>query len=84
MADSPTTIPEDTRSESAPTRQRIELETENLVATYDTVAEWIRFADAKAAVVLSVVGAIAGTLIPTLRDTSIRPIPIRSSGGTRW
>jgi hypothetical protein len=67
MADSPTTIPEDTPSESAPVRQRIELETENLVATYDTVAEWIRFADAKAAVVLTVVGAIAGTLIPTLR-----------------
>ena len=56
-------------SVSPPTDQReIELETENLVATYDTIAEWIRFADAKAAVVLTVVGAIAGTLIPTLRD----------------
>jgi hypothetical protein len=68
MADSPTTTPENAASKSEPTRQDIELETENLVATYDTVAEWIRFADAKAAVVLTVVGAIAGTLIPTLRE----------------
>ncbi|MDA0590306.1 MAG: hypothetical protein O2820_20800 [Planctomycetota bacterium] len=68
MTDSPEKRPEKAPLESAPTRQEIELETENLVATYDTVAEWIRFADAKAAVVLTVVGAIAGTLIPTLRD----------------
>lgn len=50
------------------TRQDIELETENLIATYDTVAEWIRFADAKAAAVLTVAGALAGVLIPTLKE----------------
>lgn len=68
MADEMKTPAKETASEPPPTRQEIELETENLVATYDTVAEWIRFADAKAAVVLTVVGAIAGTLIPTLRE----------------
>jgi hypothetical protein len=50
------------------TRQNIDLETENLIATYDTVAEWIRFADAKAAAVLTVAGALAGVLIPTLKE----------------
>lgn len=68
MTDSRDRRPEKATPKSAQTRQEIELETENLVATYDTVAEWIRFADAKAAVVLTVVGAIAGTLIPTLRE----------------
>ena len=46
----------------------LKLETENLVETYSVVAEWIRFADAKAAVVLTVEAAIAGLLIPTLKE----------------
>lgn len=50
------------------TREQIDLETENLIATYDSVAEWIRFADAKAAVVLTVAGALASILIPTLKE----------------
>lgn len=46
----------------------VPLETENLIDTYQVIAEWIRFADAKAAVVLTVCGALAGLLIPTLKD----------------
>lgn len=42
-------------------------ETENVIDTYQITAEWIRFADAKAAVVLTVNGALASVLIPTLK-----------------
>lgn len=42
-------------------------ETENVIETYQITAEWIRFADAKAAVVLTVNGALASVLIPTLK-----------------
>lgn len=45
----------------------LELQTENLIETYQVMAEWIRFADAKAAVVLTVGGAFGGLLIPTLK-----------------
>lgn len=44
------------------------LEAENLIAVYQVIAEWIRFADAKAAVVLTVGGGLAGLLIPTLKE----------------
>lgn len=40
--------------------------TENYLEAYSSIGEWIRFADAKAAVVLTVVGALASVLIPTL------------------
>lgn len=40
--------------------------TENYIEAYHATAEWIRFADAKAGVVLAVSGAIAGLLIPTI------------------
>ena len=74
MSDQPANEPETdfegsaTREPQTASRQDIELETENLIATYDTVAEWIRFADAKAAAVLTVAGALAGVLIPTLKE----------------
>lgn len=45
----------------------ITAETENVIDTYQITAEWIRFADAKAAVVLTVNGALASVLIPTLK-----------------
>lgn len=45
----------------------LELQTENLIETYQVVAEWIRFADAKAGVVLTVGGAFGGLLIPTIK-----------------
>ena len=60
----------DETPQSPAPRHDIDLETENLIATYEQVAEWIRFADAKAAAVLTVVAAIAGTLIPTYKDFS--------------
>lgn len=43
------------------------LEAENLIDTYKLIAEWIRFADAKAAVTLTVNGVLLGLLIPTLK-----------------
>lgn len=54
------------------------LETANLIEGYHVIAEWIRFADAKAAVVLTVGGAIAGLVIPTLKsyldeDSALHP-----------
>ena len=41
-------------------------DTENYIEACHAVAEWIRFADAKAGVVLTVGGALAGLLIPTI------------------
>lgn len=41
---------------------------ENLLAAYQNTAEWIRFADAKATVVLTVAGALASLLIPTVHE----------------
>ena len=41
---------------------------ENYIEIYHAVSEWIRFADAKAAVLLTVGGALAGFLIPTIQD----------------
>ncbi len=40
--------------------------TQNYIEAYHAIAEWIRFADAKAAVILTVGGAMAGLLIPTI------------------
>ncbi|MGE3804756.1 MAG: hypothetical protein AB7K24_08805 [Gemmataceae bacterium] len=39
----------------------------NFIETYQIIAEWIRFADAKAAATLTVNGVLLGLLIPTLR-----------------
>lgn len=43
-------------------------EAENLIEAYQVIGEWIRFADAKAAAVIAVNGALAGVLIPTVND----------------
>jgi hypothetical protein len=43
------------------------LDAERFVETYRIVAEWIRFADAKAAATLTINGVLLGLLIPTLR-----------------
>ena len=43
--------------------------TQNYIEAYHATAEWIRFADAKAAVILTVGGALAGFLIPTIHST---------------
>jgi hypothetical protein len=63
---------------SGTTQQALEAET--VLDTYTTVAEWIRFADAKAAVTLTVDGVLLGTLIPTLKayladTTTVHPWP---------
>src|SRR5436190_7262945 len=44
------------------------LEVDNYVETYKVIAEWIRFADAKAGVTLTVNGVLLGLLIPTLKS----------------
>ena len=43
------------------------LEVDNYVETYKVIAEWIRFADAKAGVTLTVNGVLLGLLVPTLK-----------------
>ncbi len=43
-------------------------EAENLIETYQIIGEWIRFADAKAAAVLAVNGALCGVLVPTIHE----------------
>ena len=72
MSDTPSTInsnPSETPSfEASRTIVASNLETANLIEGYHVIAEWIRFADAKAAVVLTVGGAIAGLVIPTLKS----------------
>jgi hypothetical protein len=50
-----------------PSAAQAVLEAENFIDTYRTIAEWIRFADAKAAVSLTVNGVLLGMLIPTLK-----------------
>ena len=40
--------------------------TQNYIEAYHAISEWIRFADGKAAVILTVGGAMAGLLIPTI------------------
>ena len=57
------TIPDNNRTVVASN-----LETANLIEGYHVIAEWIRFADAKAAVVLTVGGAVGGLVIPTLKS----------------
>ncbi|MCA9035122.1 MAG: hypothetical protein KDA91_08330 [Planctomycetaceae bacterium] len=63
-----TTPPDSTTSEqNSPKVVASHPETANLIEGYHVIAEWIRFADAKAAVVLTVGGAVAGLVIPTLK-----------------
>lgn len=42
-------------------------DTEAYIEAYHAIAEWIRFADAKAGVVLAVAAALAGLLVPTVK-----------------
>ncbi|MBY0228389.1 MAG: hypothetical protein K2W96_03820 [Gemmataceae bacterium] len=51
---------------SAPAGVARELAIENSIEIYKITADWIRFADAKAAVVLGVAGTLGGVLIPHL------------------
>jgi len=48
-------------------KEIIDLETDNYIETYQIISEWIRFADAKAAAVLMVDGALIGVLVPMLK-----------------
>src|SRR5262249_8049482 len=43
-------------------------EVENYTEIYKVIAEWIRFADAKAGVTLTVNGILMGLLVPTLKN----------------
>ncbi len=52
---------------SAVAEQEKALEVENYTETYKVIAEWIRFADAKAGVTLTVNGVLMGLLVPTLK-----------------
>ena len=57
----------------AGSRRQASLEAENFIETYQIISEWIRFADAKAAVTLTVNGVLLGLLIPTLRPYLTAP-----------
>jgi hypothetical protein len=50
-----------------PVHEENSQEVENYLETYNAIGEWIRFADAKAAAVLTVIAALGGLLIPTLK-----------------
>lgn len=55
-------------SDNSPTdRGQDALETENVIDTYQTIGEWIRFADTKAGVTLTVNGVLLGLLVPSLK-----------------
>jgi hypothetical protein len=58
-----------------------ELAIENGIEIYKITADWIRFADAKAAVVLTVNGALAGLLIPHLKSYLEA---VRDGGAVAW
>ena len=49
------------------TREEVTLETDTYIETYKIIADWIRFADTKAAATLTVNGVFLGLLIPTLK-----------------
>lgn len=51
-----------------------EQSTENYIETYHAISEWIRFADAKAGVMLTVGGALAGFLIPSIQAVIHAPV----------
>jgi hypothetical protein len=54
-------------TESGSIRVEKELVIENSIEIYKITADWIRFADAKAAVILTAGGVLAGVLIPHLK-----------------
>src|SRR6476620_6100954 len=65
---SPHPVPADATDRSAaPAGVARELAIENSIEIYKICADWIRFADAKAAVVLGVAGTLGGVLIPHLK-----------------
>jgi hypothetical protein len=55
------------------TRDQTVLEAENYIETYQIIGEWIRFADTKAAVTLTVNGVFLGLLVPTLKTYLEQP-----------
>jgi hypothetical protein len=65
----PISVPVPDSPAAAPSRDSTQdaLEAENLIETYQIIGEWVRFADAKAAAVLAVNGALCGALIPLLK-----------------
>ena len=55
------------KTEPVSIRVEKELAIENSIEIYKITADWIRFADAKAAVILTAGGVLAGVLIPHLK-----------------
>lgn len=53
-----------------PAHDEVPQEVENYLETYKAIGDWIRFADTKAAAVLTVIAALSGLLIPTLKSYS--------------
>lgn len=58
--------PESPAVQAMPSETQDALEVENLIESYQILGEWIRFADAKAAAVLTINGVLAGLLVPPI------------------
>jgi hypothetical protein len=56
-----------TENSSTSLAQEQTLEAETFIESYKTIAEWIRFADAKAGVTLTVNGILLGLILPMLK-----------------
>ncbi|MEO1617986.1 MAG: hypothetical protein AAFV88_19180 [Planctomycetota bacterium] len=74
----PDAIESTSPEQSIPEQSRDAIDTSDLIEGYHAISEWIRFADAKAAVVLALGGAVGGLVVPTLKaylaeDQSIHP-----------
>ena len=67
MSDQPTSETTNSAANSPATPPAIKEDTEAYIEAYHAIAEWIRFADAKAGVVLAVAAALAGLLVPTIK-----------------
>src|SRR5262245_57201664 len=61
------TTPPDPAAAAAAAAAEKALEVENYTETYKVIADWIRFADAKAGATLTVNGVLMGLLLPTLK-----------------
>jgi hypothetical protein len=58
------------------------LEVENFTESYKVIADWIRFADSKAGVTLTVNGILMGLLVPTLKSYLAERTPHPLEGWT--
>ncbi len=71
-----------TQPDSPTTATATALEVENFTESYKVIADWIRFADSKAGVTLTVNGILLGLLVPTLKTYLAERTPHPARGWT--